>query len=323
MNGKLPLISIVIPVFNEERYLGACLDSLSKLDYPDEKLEIVLVDNGSTDNTLEIASQYEIEVFLHPGVKVGAVRNYGVVKASGELIVFIDSDCVVETDWLQRGLTSMNEQYGAVGGLYLLREQPAWIERYWILQSARDFAYQTSFVGGCIFIRREVFEAVGGFNEVMSAGEDTDLTQRLREAGYRLKIDPQLSVVHLGYPNTIKSFVKRQMWHSENYYLNFPAVLGDKIFILTNVFLLGFILLLVSPWLGMPTFLVGGLLFGLAPLVLSMKRISRYKVTGMGFSGLLSVYLVDLLYLFGRGLGSLRSLRRAIIPDSERKYARR
>lgn len=323
MNDALPFISIVIPVFNEERYLSSCLDSLCKLDYPNEKLEIILVDNGSTDGTLAIANQYDIGIFLHPDVNVGAVRNYGVVKASGELIVFIDSDCVVETDWLQRGLTSMNEQYGAVGGLYLLREQPAWIERYWILQSARNFAYQTSFVGGCIFIRREAFEAVEGFSEVMSAGEDTDLTQRLRDAGYRLKIDPQLSVVHLGYPDTIISFVRRQMWHSENYYLNFPAVLSDKIFILTNVFLLGFILLLVTPWLGMPTLLVGGLLFGLAPLVLSMKRISRYKVTGMGLFDLLSVYLVDLLYLFGRVLGSLRSLRRAIIHDSKRKYARR
>ena len=220
-------------------------------------------------------------------------------------------------------MSSLGEGVDVVGGLYLLRERPSWIERYWILESSRDIAYQTSLVGGCIYARREAFEAVGGFDEEMSAGEDTDLTMRLRSCGFRVVIDPRLSVVHLGYPDTIKSFVKRQMWHAENYYQNFPSVLGDRVFMLTNVFLVGFLLLPASLLLGVPTLILGLVLFSLAPLVLSAKRLLRYKVTAIGPFGLCSVYLIDGLYLIGRVLGSLRSLRRVVFSNSGSKSARR
>jgi len=320
---KIPFISIIIPLLNEERYLAACLDSLNKLDYPRDKFEIIIVDNGSTDASLDIAGQYEVQIYQHPRVKVGAVRNYGVTKAKGELVVFIDSDCVAEPDWLHRGVASLGERYKAVGGLYLLREHPAWIERYWILKSTRDFTYQTTFVGGCIFIWRDIFNSLGGFDEAMSAGEDTDITQRLKSSGHEINIDPQLSVVHLGYPVTIGSFIKRQMWHSENYYQNFRAALGDKVFLLTNAFMLGFILVLSSPLLGSFSLLTGVLLFATSPLALSAKRILRYKAGDIGVSGMVSVYLVDMLYLVGRVFGALRSLRKAIASGPDQKSTRR
>ena len=133
MSRSVPSISVVIPVYNEERYLGACLTSLAKLDYPDSEVEIILVDNGSTDRSLDIAGGYDVKVYECPGVTVGAVRNFGASKATGKLIVFIDSDCVVKPDWLHRGLSSLGEGVDVAGGLYLLRERPSWIERYWIL----------------------------------------------------------------------------------------------------------------------------------------------------------------------------------------------
>jgi hypothetical protein len=113
------------------------------------------------------------------------------------------------------------------------------------------------------------------------------------------------------------------MWHSEDYYQNFPEVLEDKTFILTNVFMLGILLLLISPFSGETALAIGLICFCFAPLVLSAKRIVRYKVGKISFKKLVSVYLVDIFYLLGRVLGSLRSMRKLIIPDGNRKYERR
>jgi glycosyltransferase involved in cell wall biosynthesis len=314
-----PFVSIVIPVFNEERYIASCLNSLTKLNYPSEKLEIILVDNGSTDRTMEIASTYDIKLYEYPGVKVGAVRNYGASQAKGEIIVFLDSDCVVSTDWISTGLNCLSQNLDAVGGLYLLRNKPAWVERYWILNSGRDFAYQNTFVGGCIFIYHNAFAAVGGFDELMSAGEDTDLTCKLKHAGYKIDIDPKISVIHLGYPETALAFLKRQMWHSENYYQNFPAVLKDKIFLLTNVFFLGLIIMLLSPWLEINLWLTGGSMLTIPPAVLSVKRIARYKLKSIKITDILPIYTLDVLYLTGRICGSIKSLRNLAKRSSIKK----
>ena len=177
----LPYVSIVIPVFNEERYLSLCLTSLMSLSYPKDRHEILLVDNGSTDRTLEIARGFgEVAIHVKENVKVGAVRNYGVQKATGTVIVFLDSDCVVNPEWLIDGVRKLTANPGSVlGGRYLLRENPSWLEKYWILTAPGRTITQASLLGGCIFITKEIFQNIGGFDERLNAGEDSDLTVRL------------------------------------------------------------------------------------------------------------------------------------------------
>lgn len=113
----LPYVSIVIPVFNEERYLSLCLTSLMSLSYPKDRHEILLVDNGSTDRTLDIARGFgDVAIHVKENVKVGAVRNYGVQKATGTVIVFLDSDCVVNPEWLIDGVRKLTANPGSVLG---------------------------------------------------------------------------------------------------------------------------------------------------------------------------------------------------------------
>ena len=320
-------ISIVIPVFNEERYLRDCLDSLTKLDYPADKLEIIIVDNGSTDNSLNIANSYGFSVLIKEDVKVGAVRNYGASQANGEVLVFLDSDCVVETDWLKKGAQQIFEKYDAIGGLYLLRDNPSWLERNWILKSSKNSIYQKTLVGGCIFIKKSVFIALSGFDEQLSAAEDTDLTNRLISQGYEVTIDPKLSVVHLGFPSEVIPFIKRQMWHSEDCFLNFYNSLKDKTFILTNIYFLGFFLisfsLLSSNYIQLFTLYIGIFLVIFCPLILSIKRIKRYKLQYTQLIRQPSIIIVDTIYLVGRLLGAFRSLKMLIFKASRKKYNRR
>jgi glycosyltransferase involved in cell wall biosynthesis len=286
-------------------------------------LEVLVVDNGSTDRSPEIARGYPVQVLRYPQAKVGAVRNFGAAHSEGELLVFVDADCTADIDWLNRGLESLGEKWDAVGGLYLLRENPSWMERYWILRSGLECVYQTTLVGGCILIWRRVFEAIGGFDEGLSAGEDSDLTLRLRRAGYAVAIDPRLSVVHLGFPQTVQSFVRRQIWHSESDYQNLPRVLKDRMFLLTHVFMLGLLLVLASPLFGAAAGWIGAMAVLGTPALLSAKRILRHRAFGLGAFGYLSVYIIDGFYLVGRLLGAERSLRMMLLGDSWKKTTRR
>ena len=157
---SLPNISIVIPCFNEEKYIGECLSSIFELNYDLNNLEVILVDNGSSDRTIEIASQFPVKILVKKNVKVGGVRNYGVDHAKGKYIAFLDSDCVVDSDWLKNGVQHLESQPGlVVGGQYLLRDNPSWLEKYWVLPGSKEQVYLTTLVGGCIFIPKNIFVA--------------------------------------------------------------------------------------------------------------------------------------------------------------------
>ncbi len=319
-----PVVTIVIPVFNEEQYLAACLTSVVNVDYPKEKLQIILVDNGSTDNTLNIAATFnDVEVLIKKDVNVGGVRNYGAEHAKGDVLVFLDSDCVIEKGWIQLGVTKLSEGRDVVGGLYLLRDNPSWIESGWLLSSSKEHVYQKTLVGGCIFSDKSAFSAIGGFDENLSAGEDTDLTDRLIANDYKVDMLGELSVIHLGYPNTLQSFIKRQMWFAEDYYQKFPQVLTDSIFLLTHVFLLGVLLSVIGFMFDTRLSILGLGLIVFCPFVLTMKRWKRFKIKKITVELFIKAYLIDVMYICGRVLGSFRSFKKSVSNSNIKKYSRR
>lgn len=325
---SLPYISVVIPVLNEERYLGACLASLMASTYPKEGYEILLVDNGSTDRTLEIARGFgDVSIHVKENAKVGAVRNYGVRQARGKIIVFLDSDCVVRPDWLADGVGRLTANPSSVaGGHYLLRDDPSWLEKYWILTSSVQTNPGTSLLGGCIFIPKEIFEQIDGFDESLNAGEDSDLTARLKDQQYHVEVGPSLSVVHLGYPSRIGPFIARQLWHSSDYINGLPHTLRDKTFLLTLAFMAGVISLLVS-LIFLPTaqatMMVSAFLVLICPAVLSVKRILRTGTKNKTLFDYVSIYLVDWLYLAGRALGVLSGIKNRLSFSSDAKVGGR
>ena len=301
-------VSVIIPSFNEEKYIELCIRSVLQSEYP--LLEIIVVDNGSSDRTVDIARQFDIELLIKPGVKVGAVRNAGVAEARGDIVIFLDADCLVSKNWISEGVAKLESGLDGVGGLYDLRENPSWVEKAWVLENGSSLS-QSAFVGGCIFIKKRVFEDVGGFNERLSAGEDCDLSNRLRDKGYGIEIDSSLNVVHLGYPNTLSDFIKRQAWHSEDCYQLFPGNVLDKVFLITHGFLFFLFGLCISVFVAeleaVIFFLVGVLVI---PLVLSVKRILRFKPNKLSFLYFIEIYAIDFMYLIGRVIGAFRSIRK-------------
>jgi len=114
--GELPAVSIIIPAHNEEATLERCLASLENLDYPSSKLEIILINDGSTDGTKKIIegyirkSKYNCKYLETEGVGAPKARNIGLNSAKGEYVAFTDADCVVERDWLMNLVKNFNEK---------------------------------------------------------------------------------------------------------------------------------------------------------------------------------------------------------------------
>jgi glycosyltransferase involved in cell wall biosynthesis len=308
--SNLPFCSVVIPAFNEEQDIEASLSSLTHQSYPRDRYEIIVVDNGSTDRTPEIASAYADLVLRKPDGNVGAIRNFGIASASGAVIICTDADCVAPPDWVGTGVALLikNPQHAFGGGLRP-RENAKWIEKYWVLNEAGDKIQQRALAGSSIFIWKRDLELLGAFNEYVTSGEDSDLYERALASGLAVTISPKLSVAHLGGPETAIDFIARQIWHSENYISDFRNSLKDKVFWLTLIFLSCLAGALFSIFTASYSTGVLLLVFSQGPVItLSLKRIIRTAWRMNSLDELVKILLIDNFYLIGRSIGLMKGL---------------
>jgi glycosyltransferase involved in cell wall biosynthesis len=195
----VPYISVVIPAYNEQRYLPACLHAVrQQKDAP--PYEIIVVDNASTDRTGSIARRYGARVTTQPCKGVARARQTGFEAACGGIIASTDADTRVTSHWLARIAThfwddpALGAVYGPVhwydGGLIeqlVLRYPIAWAQ--WLShRTQRNLWWGSNFA-----VRREVFWEAGGFPVAWPTGEDTDLSLRVSRMA-RVRFDPNLIV---------------------------------------------------------------------------------------------------------------------------------
>lgn len=178
------MISIVIPSYKAEKYIARAIKSLLNQDYKG-KYEIIIVDSGK-DKTAEIASEFPVRIFKQPPKGPGAARNYGVRKAKGDIIVFIDADCFVPRSWLRKLVKPFSDKnIAAVGGTYKNANKDKVVAKF--LQYEIEERHekmkkfkQIDFVGtfNCAY-RKDVFNKMGGFKEELIQAEDIDLSYRV------------------------------------------------------------------------------------------------------------------------------------------------
>ncbi|MCC6155225.1 MAG: glycosyltransferase, partial [Candidatus Hydrogenedentes bacterium] len=209
-------VSIVIPAHNAAATLGECLAAAINQTYTDR--EVIVVDDGSTDATPEIARKFPVVLIQQSKSGPAAARNAGGRIASGDIIAFTDSDCVAHCDWVSRLVEGFGECVGAVGGTYGIANTGNMLARI-IHNEIRSrharFGYEVDFLGSYnLAVRREVFNALNGFDENFTAasGEDNDLSYRIQDAGYALRYAPAAVVDHY-HPERVVPYLRAQMRH--------------------------------------------------------------------------------------------------------------
>jgi glycosyltransferase involved in cell wall biosynthesis/ubiquinone/menaquinone biosynthesis C-methylase UbiE/Tfp pilus assembly protein PilF len=230
-NG-LPFVSIIIPAYNAETTIALCLDSLIALDYPNERYEIILVDNGSTDLTLKIACSYNITIIREPSIKSSyAARNAGIKAAQGEFIAFTDADCIVTPGWLSHLVSYWDDSdIGCFAGEIEAYKPEELIEKF----SDREGILRQKGTLSCRYLpytqtansayRKTVFDQVGLFVPEMTSGGDADLAWRMQKIlGLKIKFIPDALVYHKhrtsieGLFNQFKKYEHGKLFWRETY----------------------------------------------------------------------------------------------------------
>jgi glycosyltransferase involved in cell wall biosynthesis len=211
-------VSVIIPVRNDEKRLGRLLQSLNAQTIV---AELIVIDNGSSDDSAKVAKEYGAQVFIYPGLRVGALRNRGVEASSGDVIAFVDSDHEVPADWIDSGVRALfaSDAIGAVGSHYLPPVNSTWVQRVWGIHRLRGSreAEPVDWLGaGNLIVRRIVFEQIGGFREDLVAAEDVDLCHRIRENGKEVICDRKIQSVHHGEPRTLRDFFRKEYWRGSS-----------------------------------------------------------------------------------------------------------
>jgi glycosyltransferase involved in cell wall biosynthesis len=224
-------ISFIIPALNEQACIGIVLDSIHANSCHGFSYEIILVDNGSKDRTVEIAKDKGANVYVSDSGFVGNSRNKGAEKASGSFLVFLDADVCLTPKWANQigaVIARIRQKHDLVtGSLCGISDHQNWIEKTWFDPRTRQ--KKTNYINsGHLIISRDNFLNLGGFNPLMETGEDYEFCARAREGGCEIINDPELAVVHLGYPKDLKSFFLRERWHARGDYRSLSTLWASK-----------------------------------------------------------------------------------------------
>lgn len=214
--GEPVFVSIIVPAHNEEQRLGPCLDALLNLDYPAAKYEIIVINNDSSDHTAEVAGRYAIRCIDASPLGVSRARNAGIMAARGNIIAFVDADCVPQRRWLKELLQGIeDEEIGCFAGEFRpLDPFTSLVEEYVhdrkMIHQGTLLQYSPAVVAtGNAAYRKNVFATIGVFDEVLHAGEDADLALRMQKySSYRIRYNPSAVVFH-AHPGSVRHLVRR------------------------------------------------------------------------------------------------------------------
>ncbi|MEO1857600.1 MAG: glycosyltransferase [Rubritalea sp.] len=212
----MPLISVIVCVYNGVQRVGGAVESLRNLNYPN--YEVLVVDDGSTDGTLELLEQFDFIRIIHSAhLGLSVARNSGASAAKGEILSYIDDDCEADRDylyWLAKAYAA--NDWGACGGPNI--PPPAEVEDEAVVACAPGAPshvmlsdVEAEHIPGChLSVRKAVFDEIGGFGEqYWVAGDDVDFCWRLREAGYKIGFHGGSFVWHRRRTNW-KRYLKQQ-----------------------------------------------------------------------------------------------------------------
>ena len=211
-----PKVSVIVCVYNGERTIDSCLASLGKLNYPN--YEVVVVNDGSTDGTLQIAKSYDfIRLINQENQGLSSARNVGIHASTGEIVAFTDADCVADEDWLTHLVARFHTSgFAAIGGPNLSPSDDSFVASCVAVAPGAPAHVLlddevAEHIPGCnMAFRREALDAINGFDPIFrAAGDDVDICWRLQNKGYKIGFSPAAVVWHFRR-NTVRDYLKQQ-----------------------------------------------------------------------------------------------------------------
>ena len=343
---RLPTVSIIIPTSNRGDSLLEALQSLDKLDYPREDLEVIVVDDGSTDNTLDMLEKiktslsYKLRYYCQDKKGISTAKNLGIQKSNGEVIVSTDDDCLFERDWLIKLVSAFDSpEVGSIGGPDRAYKKDSFL--------AKSISYAfSSFVGsggihGCPFKRiklgkfypmgcnmaipRRVFDEVGLFDATLAPGEETDLNHRIERAGYVLKLVPDAFVWHKAR-NSLRGFITHifRRGYARTEIIRKHREYAEFIYFIPALAVSTFILLIVLSFFSSWAMYCLMVLIGIYSLLLLSAGISAFRVyKSMGYLVVIPVLIAFEHILHGVGFltGIFKLVIRRVTCGREKKVA--
>ena len=264
---EYPKVSIIVPAYNEEKNIEKAIKSLLELDYPKDRLEIIVVDDGSKDKTYEIAKKFEsdiVKVYKKENGGKASALNYGIKKATGELIVTLDADSVVPKDALKKMLEYFDEEdVMIVVPSIQVENTDGWVAKVQIIEYAYNNVLRKIFdklnsiyvaPGPFSVFRRELFDKIGYFDE-KNLTEDMEIAMRTQAYGYKIRHCPDV-VVRTKVPTDLKSLIRQRLRWYLGFVENF-SVYKDKIGnkILVDLIFGSAILFVITPIISLSIFL--------------------------------------------------------------------
>lgn len=256
------LVSIILPCYNEEQFIGRCLNSIIANDYPKDRLEVLVVDGMSKDGTRAVVKEYAkrypfIKLLDNPKVIPAAAFNRGIASASGDLIMLMSAHSTYPKDYISNCVRYLLEhQADNVGGVVnIMPRGNTTIAKAIAHALAHPFASGNAYVKvgsrkprwadtaafGCY--RREVFDKIGLFNEELAGGSDMDFNRRLRRAGGKILLVPGIVINYYADPD-LKSFWRHNF--SDGVWITYPLKYGSRPFSWRHLVPLAFVLSLIG-----------------------------------------------------------------------------
>ena len=227
-HNALPSVTVIVPVRNGEQTIQPLLESLQKLDYDSDKIELIVVDGNSTDKTREIVKKYPVKLIIEEKKGLNVARNTGIKSGNGKIVAFTDSDCIVPVNWVTKIVENFKDpQVSCVGGSAkaldsdfvsqyadnsIVRLMPFFTKRE-KLDKVKPFFRHPA---GCnMAYRRKVAEEVGYFDENIRYGfDEVEFADRICKAGYKMVLDPKVSVWHK-HRSTLGDFMKQNFQYGK------------------------------------------------------------------------------------------------------------
>jgi len=214
------MVSVIIPAYNCETTIGQCLKALAQQSYPPDSYEVIVVDDGSADHTAAVIKDHPVQYIHQANQGPAAARNNGAGRATGSIILFTDSDCVPDVDWISEMVAPFDEpEVMAVKGAYRTMQkalvarfaQVEFEERFEMLKKAESIDMVDTYSAG---FRRDVFMDMGGFDTSfpVANNEDTEFTYRMAARNYKMVFSPGAIVYHLNHPDSIGRYARLKFW---------------------------------------------------------------------------------------------------------------